>query len=211
MKARYLTVPAVLTLFVVSIFPRPEKPESAAQPTVLKRSADQPSRDVTVPIPATSSKDSSAAKLKNRPVAKQQVLPETAPLSPLVELREARAWERQRLAARAKLRPRRELSVSRIMRPVRGNLVVSLKMRDQLLAQADGADGISLLDSPAAQAFSRFVEKHELRFVPVINQPAGNLEALEDRAAGNSGIAQPVLQSLFFVRLADGTRSRAGP
>jgi hypothetical protein len=83
--------------------------------------------------------------------------------------------------------------------PKQGNLVITMKIKDEFLARADGINGISLLDSPAGQEFSRFVALHGLIFSPQIALDDAAIDAAEAKAAQYLGNAQPYLRSLFFV------------
>ena len=58
-----------------------------------------------------------------------------------------------------------------------------------------------MLSDDAARDLSRFIAEHDLKFYPVFDQGEQRLHALEDRAAEQSGTAQPVLEGFFYVEL----------
>lgn len=125
--------------------------------------------------------------------------PATSTLSRSVSLRNPDVNDTAWLNSTQTLRPRRPLTRSEIAMPEQGNLLITMKIKDGFLARANGINGVSLLDGPAAQAFSGFVAQHGLLFSPQIDLDDAVIDSVEAKAAQNSGSAQPYLRSLFFV------------
>ncbi len=212
-RKAFIVVPLLLIVGAITLWLRSANPASKGN---IKESSQQASKPVSgasssTPTAGNAAPSSSAASApagKSAPAtsvsqaaAVTAPAPSPVPVGSRVIFRKPATLPPQEAAFQKSLIPRTPLPKEPLRIPPGNVLKISVKFTDAFAARASADGKLSILESQSAKAseLEQLAEKWDLRFVTLHTVPEQDLKALEDKAAKNSGRAQPDQASLLVA------------